>query len=177
MSVEILLDRFGQSSKFCKKSYKKCWNIQVWVIWRSSRGRPENVLVTSRINLPGTSLKCQIRTSPGRRFRTSREVRLGCPQHVRSWHTWDGQIGSLRDVLGTLEEDVLRTNIFRLGTRYVTFSPFILAGKAVVLAKLVISGILYSILIILALYISLLTISFLNKIYLNFNLNLLNLIG
>ena len=62
--------RFCQSNKFWKKSLKKL-DIQVWVLSRSSRGRPENVLGTSRINLPGTSLERQIKTSPGRHFRTT----------------------------------------------------------------------------------------------------------
>ena len=51
------------------------------------------------------------------------DVRLGRPQDVISrrpqdisWgRPWDGEIGSLRDVLGTLEGDVLGTNILRLG--------------------------------------------------------------
>ena len=65
--------RFGQSNKFWKKSL----DIQVWVLSRSSRGRPENVLGTSRINLPGTSLERQIKTSLGRHFRTSSERQIG----------------------------------------------------------------------------------------------------
>ena len=80
--------------------------MQVSVLSRSSRRRPENVLGTSRINLPGMSLERQIKTSPGRQ-----DVRLGRPR--------DGQIEPLRDVLGMLEggrpRDVLGTNICRLG--------------------------------------------------------------
>ena len=103
----MLLDRFGQSNKFWKKSYKKCWGIQVWVLWRFSRERPENVLGTSQINLLGTSLQRQIRTSPGHHFRTSQDVRLCRPR--------DGQIRSLGDVWGGRPRDVLGTNICWLG--------------------------------------------------------------
>ena len=49
----------------------------------------------SRINLPGTSLGRQIRTSPGRQ--------IGMFQ--------DGQIRSLGDVLGTLEGDDIGTSL------------------------------------------------------------------
>ena len=85
----MLLDRFGQSNKLCKKSYKKCWNIQFWVLCRSSRGRPENVLGISGINLPGTSLERQIGTFPGR----SNRIFSGLPGNVGR--------GRSRDVLGT----------------------------------------------------------------------------
>ena len=54
MSIELLLDRFGQSSKFRKKSKKKFTDIQQStphrpydVFSRSSRRRPENVFRTS----------------------------------------------------------------------------------------------------------------------------------
>ena len=75
----------------------------MWVLWRSSRERPENVQGTSRINLPGKSLERQIRTFPGRHFRMSpgcsnRTVR-GCP----------GDVG------GGRPRDVMGTNICRLG--------------------------------------------------------------
>ena len=79
--------RFGQSNKFWKNSWK--------IFWASKFECCENVLGTSRINLPGTSLERQIRTS------------LGRPQDVRSGRPQDGQIGSLGDVLGTLEGVVL----------------------------------------------------------------------
>ena len=49
----------------------------------------------SRINLPGTSLGRQIRTSPGSQIGTFQ----------------DGQIGSLGDVLGTLEGDDIGTSL------------------------------------------------------------------
>ena len=59
---------------------------------------------TSRINLPGKSLERQIKTSPGRHFRTSvgRSNRIfkGCPE----------------DVGGKRPPDVLGTNICRLGS-------------------------------------------------------------
>ena len=69
------------------------------VFSRSSRGRPQNVLGTFRINLPGTSLGRQIRTSLDVISRRPQDVRLGRPR--------DGQIGSLGDVLITLDGDVL----------------------------------------------------------------------
>ena len=63
--------------------------------------RPENVLQTSQINLPGMSLERQITTYPGSHFRTSQDVRLGRPWDLRLGFPRDGQIGSLGDVLGT----------------------------------------------------------------------------
>ena len=91
LSVEMLLDRFGQSNKFSKKSWKNFWTSK-WVLWWSFRGRPES-------------------TSKGRPL----NVRSGRPKDVRSGRPRDGQIRSLGDVLGTLEGDVLGTNICRLG--------------------------------------------------------------
>ena len=97
LSVEMLLDRFGQSNKFWKKSSNKFWDILVWVLRRSSRARRENVLGTSRINFPGTSLEHQIRTSPGRHFQTSprRQIRLspGWSNRIfkgRPGNVWEG---------------------------------------------------------------------------------------
>ena len=69
------------------RSERKVLDIQVWVLSRSSRGRPES-------------------TSQGR------------PLNVRLRRPRDGQIGSLGDVLGTLEGDVLGTNICRLGCHW-----------------------------------------------------------
>ena len=89
--------RFGQSNKFWKKSWKKKLDTQVWVLSRSSRGRPENVLGTSRINLPGTPLERQIKTSPRRQ--------IGMPpgQSNRIFRGRPGYVGGVRpwDVLGT----------------------------------------------------------------------------
>ena len=99
--------RFGQSNKFWKKSLKKL-DIQVWVLSRSSRGRPENILGTSRINLPGTSLEGQIKKSPGRHFRTSpgRQIRTSPGRQIgtspgRSNRIFMGRPGDVEgDVLG-----------------------------------------------------------------------------
>ena len=44
------------------------------------------------------------------RLRSPMDVISGRPQDVRSRRPRDGQIGSLEDVLGTLEGDVLRTS-------------------------------------------------------------------
>ena len=62
-----------------------------------SRGRPNNVLGTPRINLPGASPERQ-------------NVRLERPLDVISRRPRDGQIGSLGGVQETLEGDVLRTS-------------------------------------------------------------------
>ena len=80
----MLLHRFCQSNKFWKKSLKKCWDIQVWVLWRSSRERPENVLEIFGINLPGTSLERQIKTSTGRNFRMppGRQIRTSPGRYI-----------------------------------------------------------------------------------------------
>ena len=57
---------------------------------------------TSRINLPRTSFERQIRRPL--------DVISGRPQDIRLGHPRDGQIGSLANVLGTLERDVLGTS-------------------------------------------------------------------
>ena len=102
----MLLDRFGPSNKFWNKSYKKWWNIQVWVLWTSSRGRPENALETSQINCPGTSVERQIRTSPGCHFRTSPGRHIGTSPS-QSNRIFRGHLGTLEgDVLGTSWEPI-----------------------------------------------------------------------
>ena len=99
----MILDRFGQSNNFWEKSYKKYWNIQVWVLWRSSKGRLES-------------------TSQGRPL----NVRLGRPQHIILGRPRDVRSGSPRrsnrifrgrpgDVGGECPRDVLGTNICQLG--------------------------------------------------------------
>ena len=84
MSIELLLDWFGQSNKFPKKSKMKFRDIQQMtphcpknVFSSSSRRRPKNALETSRINLQGTSLGRRIRASPGRHFETSVGRQIG----------------------------------------------------------------------------------------------------
>ena len=94
--------RFGQTNKFWKKSL----DIQVRVLSRSSRRRPENVLETSRINLPGTSFRLPLKVW----LKSPLDVISGRPQDVRLGRPWDRQIGSLGDVLGTCEGDVLGTS-------------------------------------------------------------------
>ena len=115
LSTELLLDRFGPSNKFRKKSKEKFRDIQQMtphrpydVFSRSSWVRPENVLGISQINLPRMPLRRYIRMFPERHFETSPERQIG---------TYLGQIGQivpLSFVLGTLEGDVLGTNICRL---------------------------------------------------------------
>ena len=121
LSIESLLDRFGQSNNFRKWSTKKFRDIQQMtqqrpknVFWRSSRGRPENVLGTSRISLAGTSPGYQIRTSSGHHFRTS----LG--RHFETSPGLSNRIfrGSPGGVEGGRSRDVLGTNICRLGSGY-----------------------------------------------------------
>ena len=70
-----------------RKVKKRTWDIQVSVFWRSSRGRLES-----------TSQECPL------------NVRLGRLPDVRLRHPQDGQIGSLRDVLGMLQGEVLGTS-------------------------------------------------------------------
>ena len=103
--------RFGRSNKFWKKSEKKKLDIQFWVLSRSSRGRPDNVLGMSRINLPGTSLERQIKKSPGQHFRTSpgRQIRTLPGRSNRIFRERPGEVGWGRP------RDVLGTNICRLG--------------------------------------------------------------
>ena len=107
----MLLDRFGQSNNIWKESYKKYWNIQVWLLWRSSKGRPEKVLGTSRINLPGTSLERQIRMPSGHYIRTSPGRQIGMSPR-RSNRIFKGRPG---DVGGECPWDVLGTNTCPLG--------------------------------------------------------------
>ena len=85
-----------------ERKVKQNLDIKVWVLWRSSRGHPENVLGTSQINFPGKSHGRHFRTSPGHQFGTSPERQTGTFR--------DGQIESLGDVLGMLERDVLGTS-------------------------------------------------------------------
>ena len=93
--------------KVLKEKLKKCWDIKVWVLWRSSSGRPENIVGTSRINLPGTSPRRHFRTSPGRQIGTSAGRQIG---------TFPGRPnrifrGRPEDVRGGLTSDILGTNI------------------------------------------------------------------
>ena len=51
-----------------------------------------------------------MRTSWGRPKSTSQDVRSRRAKDVRSGHTWGDQIGTLEDVLGTLDGDVIGTS-------------------------------------------------------------------
>ena len=118
LSIELFLCRFGQSKKFHKKSKKKIRDIQQMtthclkdVFWRSSKRRPGNVLATSRINLPGTFLGHQTRTSSVRHFRTFPG------RQIETSPGWSNRIfrGHPRDVGGGRPRNILGTNICFLG--------------------------------------------------------------
>ena len=104
--------------KSSERKFKKNLVIQVWVLWRSSRGRSENVLGTSRINVLGTSLELQIETSLGRHFRTSPGRQIGTSPgcQIRMYVGRSNRIfrGRSGDVGGGRPWDVLGTNICRL---------------------------------------------------------------
>ena len=89
----MLLDLVNQISS--ERKVKKNLDIQVRVLPRSSRGRPEKVLGTSRIKLPGTSLECQIKTPPGRHFRTSpgRQIGTSPERSNRIFRGRPGEVG------------------------------------------------------------------------------------
>ena len=107
-----------------KEKLKKSSNIEVWVFWRSSRGRLENVLVMSRMNYPGTSLQHQIRTSPGRHFRMSLGRQIGTSSG-RSNRVFRGLLG---DVGEGHPWDVLGTNICWLGLLLPMISSVSISG-------------------------------------------------
>ena len=76
----------------------------------NSEGPLEDVLGTYQISLPETSLKRQIRTSPGRQIGTSpgRQIRTSLGQSNRIFRGRPGDVG------GGCPQDVLGTNICRL---------------------------------------------------------------
>ena len=91
----------------------------------SIRGRPENVLVTSRpgdVNLPRKSLGRPLDVRLGRPVdvisRRPQDVQLGRPRGVSSGRPRDCQIGPLGDVLGTLDGDVLGMSSGRPGDQH-----------------------------------------------------------
>ena len=86
-----------------ERRVKKFLDIQVWVLSRSSRGRPENILGMSRINVPGRPLNVRLRRPLDVILGRPQDVRLQCPRDVRSGRPRDGQIGSSGVVLRTLE--------------------------------------------------------------------------
>ena len=102
------------------RKVKKILDIQIWVLSRSSRGRPVNVLGTSRINLPGTSLERQHKTSPGRHFWTSPGRQIGTFPG-RSNRIFRGRPG---DVGGGRPRDVVGTNICLLGKRWIVIVTY-----------------------------------------------------
>ena len=87
----MLLDLINQIS--CEKKLKQIWDNQVWVLWRSSRGRPES-------NSQGRPLNVRLRRPLDVISGRPRDARLGRPRDVRSGRPRDGQIGSLGESLG-----------------------------------------------------------------------------
>ena len=100
----MLFDLVNRTSS--KRKVKKTLDIQVWVLSRSSRERTENVLGKSQINLPGTSLERQIKTSPGCQIVTSPGGQIGTSLG-RSNRIFRGRPGEVR---GGRPGDVLRTS-------------------------------------------------------------------
>ena len=85
LSIELLLARFHQSNKFRKKSTKKIQGH----LTNDATSSVIRALKVLRINLPGTFLGHQIRTSPGRHFGTS----PGWSNRIfrgTSWGSWRG---------------------------------------------------------------------------------------
>ena len=78
-----------------ERKVKKKLDIQVWVLSRSSRGRPESTSQGRPLNVA---------------LRRPLDVISRGPQDVRSGRPREGQIGSLGDVLGTLEGEVFGTS-------------------------------------------------------------------
>ena len=82
------------------------------LLWR---GRPDNVLGTSQIILPGMSLKRQIWTSPGRHFRTSldRQIETSPGWSNKIFRGRPGDVGAWRprDVLGTILAGWVRSEL------------------------------------------------------------------
>ena len=128
-----------------------CFEGPLGNVLRTSWGRPESTFW-------GRPLKVRL----GRPL----DVILGRSQDVKLGRPWGGQIGPLGDILGTLERDVLGTNMCRLGVAKLAIlgisflMSFVLALRVVLVAQLLISGILFSIFLILAFYTSFLTTSF-----------------
>ena len=120
----MLLDRFGESNKFWKKTSKNFWDIQIWVLSRSSRECPENVIGTSQIKLSGMSLERQIRTSTGRQFRTYKRCQIGTSsgRQIRTSLGWSNRIfrGRPGEVGGGRPGNVLGINTCRLGTLFIS---------------------------------------------------------
>ena len=79
--------------------------------------RPENFLGTSRINLPGMSLECQIRTFPGLYFRTSsgRQIGTSSGRQIGTSSEFSNRIFREHpgDVRGERPREVLGTDVCR----------------------------------------------------------------
>ena len=83
-------------------------------------GRPENVLGTSQINLPGMFLERQLRASPGRHFRAPlrRQIVTSRGRSNRIFRRRHGDVGGWRPREG------LGTNICWLGSNLPKNSKF-----------------------------------------------------
>ena len=129
LSIEIFLDRLGQSNKLWNRSKKKFRDIEQKtpncpqdLLWKSSSGSPENVLGTSQINVSGTSPRRQIRTFSGRYFGTSLVCQIGTSpgwsHRIFVGRSWDFGVERPRDVLWT--------NIYQLGLSYLKLIKLLL---------------------------------------------------
>ena len=86
-----------------RKIKNKILDIQVWVLWRSSRGRPENIWGRPESTPKGLPMNVGLRRPLDVISGCPQDVRKGRSRDVRPGRPQDGQIGSLVDVLGTLE--------------------------------------------------------------------------
>ena len=105
MIVEILLDLVNRisSERKVKKKFR-----------HASLRTLEVLLGTSQINLPGTSIERQIKTSPGRHLRASpgRQIGTSLGRSNRIFRGLPGDVG------GGRPRDVLGTSICQLGKEY-----------------------------------------------------------
>ena len=147
----MLFDRFGQSNKFWKKNYKNCWNIQVWVLWRSSRGRPKSTSQGRLLNVKlGRPLDIILGRPRDVRLGRHRDVRLGRPQSnkqmrwlyfclsddavtgdVESWRFWTTQTFFICRCCEWLHDEIEKLTSFGfilldIGEAFVNNIPFVL---------------------------------------------------
>ena len=123
MSIEFLLDRFGESNRFrkkCKKKFRDIQQINPIIPKMFFQGNLGDVLGTSRINLSGTSRIRQISTAPGLHFKTfpGCQIKTSPGRQFGTSPGWSNRIfrGRPGDVGGGRPWDILGTNICWLGS-------------------------------------------------------------